>query len=313
MVQVEQGYIPIRFSQKQMVVYQQSEVFELRSLCPSGICLDMETDSTYIRLTYSIDKGSTRDWIYFDVYVNDVLIKSIGNQPIDENDGDILFEISDKKHAFNRITIYFPHNVSIILKAVSVSEGAQVNAIPKHQKNLLCLGDSITQGMDSIKPSNTYPIQLSRFLEMNLLNQGVGGYYFEADSIDPELPYKPDIITVAYGTNDWNRSDSIEAFRNDCAAYIEKLVNVFKNATVYVITPYWRNNLDEVKHTGTLHDISNAICEACESYENVYIINGTKMIPHLDEYFADEVHPTDEGFLHIVLNILKETLKFKVR
>lgn len=308
MVHAEQGYIPTRFTEKQMAVYKQNEVLALRSFCPSGICLDIETDSTYVCLTYRIDKGSARDWIYFDVYVNDALVQSIGNQPIIEKGGDILFKIPNKKQKYNRITIYFPHNVSIIIKSVELSEGAQVKMIPKYQKNLLCLGDSITQGMVSIKPSSTYPIQLSRILKMNLLNQGVGGYFFEAKSIDPELPYKPDLITVAYGTNDWNKVDSIEMFRNNCDAYMKKLSTTFMYAKIYVITPFWRKNLNEVKNTGTLHDISNAICDVCEIYENVTIIDGMKMSPHLDQYYGDGLHPTDEGFLRIALNILKEII-----
>ena len=46
---------------------------------------------------------------------------------------------------------------------------------------------------------HSLPVQLARFFEMDLLNQGVGGYIFNARSLDEEISYQPDVVTVAYG------------------------------------------------------------------------------------------------------------------
>jgi hypothetical protein len=77
------------------------------------------------------------------------------------------FELPMLQHPV-RLTVYLPQLVQIKLFNLEVSPGAGVEKAPRFPRNLLCLGDSITQGMEAVHPSFSYPVLLSRFLNMNL-------------------------------------------------------------------------------------------------------------------------------------------------
>ena len=248
-----------------------------------------------------IDK--TWDMAYFDLFVDGVWIKSEGHEPVNSGNYETFFTLPEHNGKRN-ITIYLPYCVELELHKLEFSPGAVVEVAEPRPKKLLCLGDSITQGSYAKYPSNTYPVLLSNFLNMQLLNQGVGGYIYNADSLDLGLPYQPDLITVAYGTNDWSKCSSISQFRSNCANYMHKLVSMFPEARIYVMTPIWRPDKQDLKKTGALHDISRVITEECSTYSNLRVIDGLSLVPHL-LYLFDGVHPKDEGFLHMAMNLVK--------
>jgi len=84
------------------------------------------------------------------------------------------------------------------------------------------LGDSITQGYTTVFPSLTYSNVYARERNANCVNQGIGAALFDKENLDPELPFSPDKVFVAYGTNDWTHSDErdFEFYANE---YIEKI------------------------------------------------------------------------------------------
>ncbi len=291
----EEGDIPVRFTQRQLELYSSKTDYCRRSLCPAGICIDVLTDSKEISIDYSV-KGKARDYIFFDFYLNGKYYQTKGSRPIDINTKAVLFNIPDIGEKMNRIAIYLPHNIQLLIKKVSFLDGTTVKSAPDYSGNLLCMGDSITQGMEAIHPSSTYPVLLSRFLEMNLLNQGVGGEVFNPDILDNELPMKPEIITVAYGTNDWNSCESMSNFKQNCSEYIRKLCRIYPHICKLIITPFWRHNMQETKCVGTLQDVSIAIKEICVDYSEVYLVDGLEIAPNIIDYYADGLHPTDEDF-----------------
>lgn len=303
-VESEEGIIPLRFTEKQLKQYTEVEAFRLRSYCPSGICIDVNTDTRFIKMKYKV-KGFARNWLYFDVFVNDILTASIGSDKIESNNGEFYYELPAEVNGMNRITIYLPHIAEIIICDMEFSKGACVEPTQEYSKDLLCLGDSITQGMVAIKPSASYAVLLSRFFKMNLLNQGVGGYYFNEKSLDRNLPYKPDIVTIAYGTNDWGRFSNFNDFYEACSSYIDKVVEMYDDSKIYVITPLWRSDIAEMRSAGSFFDVSEGIKKICIKYSQITIVDGMELIPHSTDYFGDGLHPTQEGFLHMAMNLVK--------
>src|SRR5699024_3725680 len=134
----------VRFTDKQSKVYETEGALSLRSECPSGVYIDIETNSSYIAFDYNI-KGWVRNYMYFDIYLNETFVHTVGCEPIKERKGSFYYDIPDT-YEFNRITIYLPHLVEIILYGMNVSEGSIVKPVADCNINLLCLGDSITQG-----------------------------------------------------------------------------------------------------------------------------------------------------------------------
>lgn len=308
-IEVNNKICPIRFSEKQMNFYKAyNEMSMIRSFCPSGICIKGITNSTYLKLKFSIEKGKCREWMYFDLFVKDTLVESCSADVLKEGEiQTIIFDLTKYLGNENEIniTLYLPHTAAIFFDEICISEQAYFDKIPNRDKKLMCFGDSITQGMDAKHPASTYPVLLSNYYNMDLINSGIGGFVFDEDSLDENLNYKPDIITVAYGTNDWSRNYRINEFEEKCYKYLKKLKTIYNESKIYVITPFWRLNPNEEKTTGTLFDIIDTVNKVCNMLQ-IKVINGFELIPNMCEYFGDgRLHPNDEGFLHIALNLSK--------
>ncbi|CAG7638888.1 SGNH/GDSL hydrolase family protein [Paenibacillus allorhizosphaerae] len=303
--ETEEGVAPIRFTERQLRVYAPNDAQSLRSRCLAGCRLEMRTDSDYIRFDY-IQKGRARKYIYFDIWVDGRWAADIGEDNPERPEGAFSFEISGNQGVVKHICIDLPHSAEIVFHSFELSPNAVCEPVDQAHGGLLCLGDSITQGMDAKHPSSTYAALLARALDMPLLNQGVGGYIFNADSLDENLPYKPQIVTVAYGTNDWGRYETMAQFRDKCAAYIDAVSRQYAYARIYVMTPIWRSIRNERKLLGTFDELVQTIKEICAEYPAIHVIDGESLVAHSGRLFADGTHPTDEGFVHMALNLYKQ-------
>lgn len=294
------GVVPLRFTEKQFAEYDRNPVFAIRSRCPAGVCLDIMTDAALLTLEVEILQW-VRPYGYFDLYVDDRFVRSVGDHDADGRIRRYTFELLDSSidssSRMQRVTIYLPHNVELAIRDLLLSGGASLEAVPfRNSRNLLCLGDSITQGMDAVRPSHTYPVLLSRHLDMHLLNQGVGGYYYDDRSLDEELPYEPDLITIAYGTNDWGKHARVETFEASVATYLRKVAATHPDARIAVITPLWRRDADQAKPMGTFEQLTAAIASACRGIQSIRCLPGSELFAHDPALYADGVHPTDAGF-----------------
>jgi lysophospholipase L1-like esterase len=303
--ETEEGVAPVRFTERQLGVYAQKEAQSLRSRCLAGCRLEMRTDSEYIRFDY-VRKGGARKYLYFDIWVDGRWVAEIGEDNPEQPEGSFSYEISGNRDGMKQICIDLPHNAEIVFHSFQLSPNALCEPIGQAHGGLLCLGDSITQGMDAKHPSSTYPALLARALDMPLLNQGVGGYIFNADSLDENLPFKPQIVTVAYGTNDWVRYETMAPFRDQCSAYIDAVSRHYSYARIFVMTPIWRSIRNERKPLGTFDELVQTIKEICAEHPSIHVIDGESLIAHCGRLFADGTHPTDEGFAHMALNIYKQ-------
>ncbi len=297
-----EGVAVCRFSEAQLAVYAQDEALRLRSCCPSGSCLDFVTDATEVVISYQVGKAC-RNWLNFDLLIDGIMVGTAGGSVEIPGIQQVQFELGNgRKH----VTLYLPHTVELLLSAVELPAGAMVAAAPRHQQNLLCLGDSITQGMDARHPAAIYPVLLARFLELNLLNQAVGGYHFHPDSLDETLDYRPDLITVAYGTNDWGHQFPMDAIERNCRAYLQRLTGIFPNVPVKLITPIWRQDHQEKRPAGTLSGVIALIAHVAAGFPQIQIVRGWELVPQLPEYFGDgRLHPNDEGFARLALGLVQ--------
>jgi lysophospholipase L1-like esterase len=310
---------PVRFSDKLFSEFHKEESRRVRSYCPSGVGIELVTDSSYIKLHVQA-LAFARNFAYFDLYIDDVFIETVGAEPVKSLPDSVSFDLcrrhlngkikDDKK--MQKVTIYLPHLADVRIKAIEPEAGSIVEHCSDeamHKKTMLCLGDSITQGMTAKNPSSAYPVQLARFLGINMLNHGIGGDIFDEKILDEDMDIKPDIITVAYGINDWYRFDSVDYFKKMCKSFFNKLTTLYPEAKIYAITPVWCSSEGEPKAMGYLYETRKEIEQIAGRFKSVHIINGLKMVPNMPEYFVDGVHPNDLGFMHYGLNLLKEIQK----
>lgn len=307
--QCNNGWRIDRFTKKQLESYAAlgNNTIHARSLCSAGVMLDLKTNSQFLQFHYHVERSHDRH-SHFDVYLNDQFVCS---KPV-QTDGLFHFNLQEdannvleRSSEFNRISVYFPHYAEIHLHTLVMAEASITEPTTSYPRNLLVVGSSSTQGRNAKHPSSSFGVILSRFLGMNLLNQGVGSYYFDQNSLDPDLPYSPDLITVQYGSNDWGKWEKLDIFRERCEAYMEKLVHLYPKATILMMTPHGLN-VSAAKPMGTLKDLIQVMKETGARYPTVHVIEGTQLIPRFSDFFEeDRVHPTDAGFLHMALNIIK--------
>jgi lysophospholipase L1-like esterase len=304
--ETEQGWLPLRFTEDQLKVYSKQENYRIRSECTAGVCLDLMTDSPWLELDYTIT-GYARDYTSFGVYLDDSWLGTFRSELVGENQrGTICLKLSEVlgKKQIKRVTIYLPHCVIVPLLELRLADQAQLSRASAYSRKLLSMGDSITQGMDAKNPSSSYPVQLSRRLGMEVLNQGVGGCIHNEQVLDGALPWKPDLITLAYGTNDWTQSDGIEQFVFNCRAFYDKLRLLYPDVPVIAWTPLWRSDWEKPRKSGGFMEFGAIMEEIAASYDQVRVLNGLELMPHQPEWFQDGLHPTDEGFQQLTTNLM---------
>jgi lysophospholipase L1-like esterase len=289
------GLLLRRLTQKQLAHFESlGEPSELRARCAAGVMLCIDTDSPTLDLTGRVLTGA-RTYAGFDVEVDGRVIEAHRIETSPETRTLRLFDLPTGPS--RRIVVTFPQSAIVELDALTLASGSKATASASDRKKYLAIGDSITHGMDARRPSSAYAVQLARLLQLELLNVGVGGH-------DDDLPFKPDLVTIAYGTNDWSRGTSQAEIAATVEQYLTRLLeSIASAASVYVLTPIWRQNGDEAKPSGTLVEFSGAIATAASSFDPVTVVDGTTLVPHLPDLYADGVHPTDEGFLHYTINL----------
>lgn len=139
-----------------------------------------------------------------------------------------------------------------------------------------------------------------------------------------------DIITIAYGTNDWNSGRAIDNAQNakDTATYcgafrysMEKLLTAYPHLRVFTCTPIFRTQLDEnthepVQYSDTWQNANGkTIPDFCAALRNVSAEYGIKCIDNYYElgfnklnrtlYYRenDGTHPSVEGRKRIARNV----------
>lgn len=279
----------------------------------AGVQLEFKTDAKAMNLSvFAVQTSVSRSFFAVDVFENDVYrgsIKNISDEkkakysleeyPFGSYNEKFEFDSGDKT-----IRIVLPHSVAAEIEVLELF-GATYFEPVKHNKTIVMYGDSITQGFDAIHPSRTYAVMLARKLDATLYNQGIGGALFV-----PELPKlsvhkSPDYITVAYGTNDWNKTDQ-KNFYESCSEFMKNISEEYPNAKKFVITPIWRADFEEERPFGKFSEVERIIKEVCSKYPDIKVIYGWDLVPHKEELYGDfRLHPSDEGFSYYFENLIK--------
>lgn len=306
-----------RFTNEQRHLYKnRDENCYLRSLSSAGIKLSFSTNSKNLSLTVDIAPGSSRKYFSIDIFSGESCIGHLDNfdetkMPQKYIETNWHFKKTTKSFFLGcdtkDITIYLPWSVNTIIEDISLDDNAFV--VPKKRsKTLLAFGDSITQGYDALRPSNTYVSKLAQALDADETNKGIGGEKFFPELALTREAFCPDYITVAYGTNDWTLVD-YETFENNCTAFFKNLRNTYKTAKIFAITPIWRTDVADEMKAGAFSTLESTIKKATENLK-IPVISGLSIFPHDKNFFADLfVHPNDNGFEHFYKNLYQNIIK----
>lgn len=313
-----------RFTKEQEEYYRSERTERLfsRTVFPSTVSLAFRTDSTKMHFKASVEIFLTeRNRITFDILVNGALCDMLTNVPEELTPyeptaalPDGVFEKTVELGAgWKEVEIWLPFCGRVALKELSLDDGASFEPLIPARK-LFCYGDSITQGFDARHPVNTYVVQLAKAFDAELFNKGIGGDVFYPRIAECREYTEPDIITVAYGTNDFT-GKAPEDFRDRCHRFFETLGKNYPNAKIFGISPLWRasyltNSKTQFK---SFFEVEEEIRAAVSALPNGVFIRGFELIPHDTGLFADHaLHPTDDGFLYYGKNLIEAMRPFLI-
>lgn len=281
-----------RFSQAPAVYFPSDDSSQAKVTANSSIKLDFVTDARQISFQYLVTRASSRKLFFFDLYVNDALVTTRGCADTDTQfAGQFSWSLPQgEKH----ITLYLPNLYAMRVKDFTLEDASCLLPAPRCRK-LLAFGDSITQGYDAVHPSLSYANRMAFHLDADITNKGIGGDVFHPELID-DYDLKPDIITVAYGTNDWSHGDRSSLIHN-AEAFLTKLRSTYPDAKIFVITPIWRRDNDRITDCGKFEEVGPTIRGICQTIPGICVIDGFTLAAHMAEMLSDHVHPNDLGHM----------------
>lgn len=279
--EVEDGYLQaFQYSKAQMDYFKEAFDFWYdRCMASTAKTLEFQTEATHISLDYKILWEGSQD--SFDVAVNNRITDIVYVKDI-EKEGKVSFELPEGN---KNVIVYLPADATVLIKNFEI-DGEYV-PVKKNEK-VLWLGDSITQGYGPLRAAHTYVSVANRLLNYDIINQGIGGYVYDKKSLMKMEGYTPDKIIVSLGTNQYGTPTM-----KDIEEYYETLMEIYGDTPVLCITPIWRG--DNMEGLPTLIKFREKLVDICKKYENITIVDGFELVPHLSEYFLDNLHPNALG------------------
>ena len=263
-----------------------SETLGLWSGRTNGVRLDFVTDSSLFSFKVIVGKK-------YELFVN-----GIKTDHIELPAGEIFYKELDNSKGENRLTLIFPSHEAGVIDEVALSVGANYRRYAHtFGKKILFIGDSITQGWDTVSDSNSYAYQVSLRYDADTVIFGVGGAYFH-ESIVPSVDnYKPDVVIVAFGANDHHKGE--ETLIKNMHGFLDKLLPLYKDSQIIGLTPiHGRNTV-----RGEKSDFRKRIESIYDEYSIEYI-DGASLVSKSDDNYADSYHPNDKGYLEMADNLM---------
>ena len=290
--ETDKGLCPRRFNERQPLPY--CERYASHTRASAAVRLEFITDSDTFELSYFSRTVSSQYFCFFDVFVDDAPAKHFGHDNVDEVASALRVALPEGEH---KVTVYFPNLFETVIQSVQIDDGASLTPV-KRPLRYFAFGDSITQGYDAMHPSLSYANQIADKLNAEITNFGIGGEFFIPDLIDFDADtVEPDIITVAYGTNNWSKIPREQTVA-DANEFYARVRAAFPHAKIFAITPIWRADTERVTDVGALPDsITDIVTAAGAAQAGVTVIRGWELIPHIRDIFSDGyLHPNDMGF-----------------
>nr|MBQ4318052.1 hypothetical protein [Clostridia bacterium] len=151
---------PMRFTEREMEVYNVSEARRTRAAAGAGESVVMMTDAKSISLDFDV-VGISRKVANFGLIVDGFVRKPVIVAAPECGRYSAVIELDGNKHM---VEIYLPHLVEIVIHAISIEGASVCEPVAKKDKIYFAYGDSITQGMESADPAAIYPVLVGREL-----------------------------------------------------------------------------------------------------------------------------------------------------
>ncbi len=251
------------------------------ALATTGIRLDFHTDSPFVRI-------ETAGGAKFEILTDGLLTAQF--RPVE---GDRILE-SALPEGEHRVTVVYPsHGEPGVIRSVELADGSSF-ASHRTKEKLLFLGDSITQGWNSVYDSLSFAWQVTLARDADSVIQGIGGPVFLPDSVT-DFGYRPDTVVAAWGTNDFGFYRTLGELEERAEETFTRIRTIYAGARILAVTPTWRRDEGMDRAMGSFAACRETVKKAAER-TGTEVLDGYVLYPHRDEFMADDVHPNDLGF-----------------
>lgn len=290
--ETEDGYLMAHQYTKEQEDYFKSafDFWYERCNASTAKTLEFTTEATKFSFDYKIAWLGSRD--SFELCI-DGLITEIRYLKDLRDEGRLSFEMPS---GVKNVIVYLPADALAVIKNFEID--GKVSPAVKGEK-VLWLGDSITQGYGPLRSAQTYVSVANRLLNYDIINQGIGGYIYDPKVLVKMEGYMPEKIIVSLGTNQYGTEsmDSIEE-------YYEIITKLYPGIPILAITPLWRG--DNPEGVPTLIRFCDELKKIIKKYDCVTMVEGWNLVPHLKEYFLDNLHPNQLGTEVYARNLVRE-------
>lgn len=262
----------------------------------TGVRLDFHTDSSFITV-------KTSEGAKYEVLVDGKDLYQF--KKTDDSPVEFTVQFTNGK-TMKRVMLVLPcHDAGGVIRSLELEDGATVEPHTFDRK-ILFIGDSITQGWNSKFDCQSFAYLVSDFLNAESVIQGVGSAKFEP-SVVVKGDFDPEIVFVAFGTNDYYTFKTMEELEWRARGFFKNIRATYPDAKMFAITPVWRMDLDVKYPMGSFEDCCNLLKRLAKE-AGLFVIDGDDMIPRDEAFMADFLHPNDLGFHAYARNILRNIL-----
>ena len=277
-----------RFTEEEEDFYRfRLDNFYHKTFATAGVKLSFRTDSRTLSLSCHVERGAnTRTFFSLDVTVDGTPVGYLDNfshAPLPDGYYEEPFALGDFSGSFalgegeKSVTVHLPWSMCLSLSSLAIDEGASLAPLCPG-KLLLAYGDSITHGYDATRPHLRQIARLADALGAEEYNKAIGGEVFCPGLAACACPLAPDYITVAYGTNDWGKTD-YDTFVGNCTAFYRTLSARHPDARIFAITPIARGGAKTNATFGHFDRVAEKIREVAGALSNVTVIEGGDLVP----------------------------------
>lgn len=279
--ETEDGWLQaFQYTESQMEYFKNAFAFWYdRCFATTAKTLEMKTTAKNISFEYKYIWRGSEDSV--ELWVEGLAtqiqyVKDMGEE------GTVSFTLPEGE---KNVVIYLPADATVWIRNFELD--GEYTPAQKGEK-VLWIGDSITQGFGPLRSACTYVSVANRLLNYDIINQGIGGYVYDKNTMVPMDGYRPDKIIIAMGTNQFG-SETMK----DVEAYYCSLKEVYGDTPVVCVSPIWRGDCPD------RYDVFVRFCENVKQiaakYANVTVVDGFTLVPHLSEYYLDNLHPNVLG------------------
>ena len=195
----------------------------------------------------------------------------------------------------HHVRIWLPCLRGCVVRNIFV-DGSLIEPVSS-RGTIVVLGDSIAQGFVAGDPALTWPVLLGRELDLDVLNQGIGGQVFQPGTlVGLSRQRRPEHIVVELGLNYRFETCRAAFVVRDIRAYLGEVARLWPGVPTWVLTPTGFREKAQPTHERSCFDlVPQMITSSAERYGQMRVLGGPGLLPGKKSLLADSDHPNAAG------------------